>query len=90
MLYEYQRFTFLQRLLVKNALHNSSNLDEMDFREYQVTKSKCKIADIDSPSMIKRKIWIEFGNIIQLIESSYTCIQYPIIHVYNEYRLLLN
>ena len=60
LLYDYNRYNFLNKLVKSNSLVKGLELDSLDYRDYENMQSKYNIYRMDSIAKIKFKIWTFF------------------------------
>ena len=48
-------------------LDNKSKLDSFDYREFNVLKTKYNFIDTDSDSMLRKKIWFAFNQLVNTL-----------------------
>jgi len=60
--YEYQRYLFLNNLILENKLVKHYVIDELEMRDYLRIQNKYKFSSSDSKNMIRLKVWKLFSS----------------------------
>ena len=66
LLYDFHRYSFLSQLLLNDFLDRRSMIDIPGYRDYCALQMKYNINCIDSPKLIKHKLWKAFGEKVNM------------------------